>query len=449
MSQTNNASQQLYDILVSRDFEPEALDATGKPAADPGKSEIISFDYRGATENYGTVVVVFDSENNLDVYFSDNMAGAMEGDDKGDWYDFLYLLRMFAKRNLLTFSLKNLSRLKFNMKTMAAVKESIFESFYGNKKVSYSDQPGRARLIIKHNRTLGEGEARHRYIESLFVENAQGERFRVPSKNLTHGKLLARHVAEGGTPYDAVGLHISEIMDEMKTLSGFIRTARRADYDGDAGHMVEAAVRHYQALKSKAKKMLSHRGYQEAIENFDPATISDVDETVETIRELFVRQTLHPQIETALPILARLTTKTKSLPEADQFEHWADQVFEGTWALPDNPEKNKKLKDLMSQELIVGPDATNAQEQLYDLVGDDMLFDMLGELAQLNPDANIWDDAGIIKRLAELGIEVESSQAPEQSDQLPSENEPDLPGTDSIREHLEQQLARIKSLSFQ
>ena len=40
MSQSNTASQQLYDLLVARDFDPEALDASGKPAADPGRADI-------------------------------------------------------------------------------------------------------------------------------------------------------------------------------------------------------------------------------------------------------------------------------------------------------------------------------------------------------------------------------------------------------------------------
>jgi len=238
MSQSNTASQQLYDLLVSRDFDPEALDATGKPADNPADAEIISFDYKTDEKNYGAVVLVLDGENNLDIYFGDNMGRAMEGDDRSEWYDFLYLVRMFAKRNLLTFSLKNLSRLKYNMKTMAAVKESIFEGYYGSRKISYSDQPQKTRLRIKHSKDLEEGEARYRNIESIYVENAQGERFKVPSRSLMHGRMIARHVAEGGNPYDAFGQHINEMVEEMHTLANFVRASKNKNYDGDANHMV-------------------------------------------------------------------------------------------------------------------------------------------------------------------------------------------------------------------
>ena len=402
MSDKNTPARQLYDLLVAQDFEPEALDAAGKPAADPADADIISFDYSTPEKNYGTVVVAMDGENNLDMYFGDNMARAMEGDDRSAWYDFLYLVRMFAKRNLLTFNVKNLSRLKYNMKTMAAVKESLFEGYYGNRKISYSDQPNRARLVIKHSKTLGEDDARFRHIESLYVENAEGERFRVPSRSLTHGRMLARHVAEGGTPYDAFGIHITEIVDEMKTLGNFVRAARHQNYTGEAAHMVEAAIRHYAELKAKAKKMIGRRGYHEARDRFDPAEITEIDEAVETIRELFVRQTLDPRVEQALPVLARL--QEQDLPEADEFESWTDRVMEGTWAIPETPEQVKKLQQLMSRELIVGPDASNATEQLYDLIGDDELFDILEELARVNPDANAWDNVDVQRRLQQLGI---------------------------------------------
>jgi hypothetical protein len=60
----------------------------------------------------------------------------------------------------------------------------------------------------------------------------------------------------------------------------------------------------------------------------------------------------------------------------------------------------------MSRELIVGPDATNATEQLYDLVGDDQLFDQLEQLAARDARANIWADTDIQARLAELGIQL-------------------------------------------
>jgi hypothetical protein len=66
----------------------------------------------------------------------------------------------------------------------------------------------------------------------------------------------------------------------------------------------------------------------------------------------------------------------------------------------------------MTKELIVGPDATNATEQLYDLVGDDELFDRLHALADQDPRANCWNDTEVMNRLAELGVEMPEPTAP-------------------------------------
>ena len=206
----NNAASSLYNLLVTRDFDPEILDSAGKAVTDPAEAELFSFDWKTQNKNYGTVVILLGADQELEVYYGDNLGRAMESEDRRDWYQFLEQMKSFATRNLLSFELNNLNRLKYTMQGMAAIREGLFEGYYGTRKVSYSDQPKKTKLVIRHSKTLGEGDARFRNIESLFVETADGERFRVPSRSLTHGKMLARHVAEGGTPYDRVGQHITE-----------------------------------------------------------------------------------------------------------------------------------------------------------------------------------------------------------------------------------------------
>jgi hypothetical protein len=104
------------------------------------------------------------------------------------------------------------------------------------------------------------------------------------------------------------------------------------------------------------------------------------------------------------------------MKEAQIFENWVNGIMEGTWALPDTPEAQEKLNQLMTGELIVGPDATNATELLYDVIGDDKLFDILNDLADRNPRANIWDDSDVQARLAELGIQTPQSSEAEPAD---------------------------------
>jgi hypothetical protein len=43
---------------------------------------------------------------------------------------------------------------------MAAIKECLFEGYYGTRKISYMGEQTEARLVIKHNRMIGENEKR-------------------------------------------------------------------------------------------------------------------------------------------------------------------------------------------------------------------------------------------------------------------------------------------------
>jgi hypothetical protein len=109
---------------------------------------------------------------------------------------------------------------------------------------------------------------------------------------------------------------------------------------------------------------------------------------IEGLKHLFVTQTLDQRVEEALPILARIQQQGTAMKEANIFEAWVNRLVEGTWAVPDTPEKQEQLALLMSKEFPVGADATNATEQLYDLIGDDELFDQLENLSQQDPDAD-------------------------------------------------------------
>jgi hypothetical protein len=399
----NNTPKNLYDILVTRDFEPEILDSSGKSVADPNEAELFSFDWKTDGRNYGTVVILLGSSNDLEIYYGDNLGRGMDSEDRGAWYDFLAQMKNFATRNMLSFKLNNINRLKYTMQGMAAIREGLFEGYYGRKNISYSDQPKQTRLMIRHDRNLAEGEPRYRAIESLFVETADGERFRVPSRSLAHGRMLARHIAEGGTPYDAFGQHITDVVNEINVLSKFIRASRNRGFEGPAAGMVETAVKHYSDLKAKAKRMISQRGYREEREQFDPAQEQPQDHMISEIRDMFIEQTLDSRIEEALPVLASLSRS--AMREVQEFDAWTQEVTDRA-DLPTAKGETSQLEELMAQPLPVGPDAINAIEQLNDIITDDALFRSLEDLAAQDPEA---DARPLIQqRMEELGIEIRS-----------------------------------------
>jgi hypothetical protein len=397
----NTSAQKLFDLLISRDFDPETIDSSGKPAADPSQAEIFSFDFRAESgKDYGTVVIMLGDDNSLDVFCADNVGKTMEGPDKDNWFKFLQQLKQFAVKNFMQFGIKNLSRLRYSMQGQAAIKEGLFESWQGKKDMSWNAGVTESRLVIKHKRSLGEGEARFRCVESLFIETAEGERYKLPFRNLTAGKAMLEHVRMGGLPYDLRGQHIAEIVNDLSVLSRFKRANAGKLLEGDTATLVEQTTTYAENLKRNLKSLTTRNGYQRYFESWVPAELSKEEVVIEGIKHLFVTQSIDQRIEDALPLIARIQQQGTEMKEANIFEAWADRLMEGTWQTPDTPEKQASLVQLMSAELPVGADATNATEQLYDLLGDDELFDRLEELAMR--DANADARQVVYDRMQEL-----------------------------------------------
>jgi len=412
MATTNSISQQLLDLLATRNYHPEMLDRMGKPS-DAEDAKTFTFDYiAGSGKNYGTMVIVLDSDNEMKIMYGDNLGRTMEGDDKSEFFDFLQHLNQKATSNRWTHSIADINQLKHTMQGMAAIQEGLFEGYYGTRKVSYAGEPTQARLQIVHSQPLGEGDARYRHIDRMFIETAEGEKFKLGFKSLSGARAMLEHVRQGGKPYDIRGCHISETVNEIAVLSRFNRASANRILEGVTQELVTEAQAYYQTLRENLKHMATGRGYAKYFESWHPATINEQEGVVDNIKTLFIEQSIDSRIEAALPLLAKIQQRGNEMKEADIFENWINNLAEGTWTLPETPEQLDKLKTLMTKELIVGPDATNATEQLYDLVGDDELFDRLHALADQDPRANAWNDTEVMNRLAELGVELPEPIAP-------------------------------------
>lgn len=403
----NTPNQQLYDLLVSKNFDVEAKDSTtgndpvdeqGRP--DYSKANEFKFDYVSqAGQNYGTVVI-FINNKDLIMLFGDNVGKTMEGQDKDEWFNFLYQIKQFATKNFLGFSPQNLSRYRYVRQSMSAVNEGLFESWQGKGNISWNGATTEARIVIKHKKSLDENEARFRFIESIYIETADRERFKLKSRSLTAAKAMLEHVRQGGTPYDGRGQHINEIVEELSVLSRFRRANSGKILEGDTKNLVEQTDSYYKNMHSVLKHLGSSRGYNAYFESWTPSNIDGGNLVVEDLKQLFVEQTIDHRIEEALPLLARITKEANSMKEAQIFESWINNLVEGTWAIPETPEQKQTLVDLLSKELLVGPDATNAKEQLYDILGDDVLFDQLEEIAIADANSDVREI--VLARLEEL-----------------------------------------------
>jgi hypothetical protein len=431
--------KKLYDLLATRDYENfQALDSrTGKVPTNPqtgaqdvSQADMFVFDWSSSRgKHYGTAVILLTPQHELELYFGDNLGKTMEDpDDKNEWFAFMEQLRHFATRtNFNGFRPLNINQLRHSLQGQAAIKEGLFESWQGRKNMSWSAGPTEARLMIKHKRNLDETDARHLYIESLFIETAEGERYKLPFNKLTGGRAMLEHVRQGGRPYDIRGQHITDIVEELNVLGRFERSvARETVLEGDTAQLVSEAAVYRKTLKENLKRLGTGRGYATYFESWNPVELTEQDVVIESLKHMFVKQTLDARIEQALPVLARIQQQGNAMKEANIFEAWAERLVEGTWSTPDSPEAQQKLLDLMSKELPVGADATNATEQLYDLLGDDKLFDLLESLAQQDPNADcrqvildrmqeLSDNPDVREVLEQLNIDADATMNPPES----------------------------------
>jgi len=281
---------------------------------------------------------------------------------------------------------------------MAAIKEGLFEGWRGTSKSSYNENKDKTRLIIRHSKKIGEGDQRFRNISSIFIENKQGERFKVPFNNIAGARAMARHVAEGGTPYDIFGAHITETVNNINTITKFLRV-RNLEESSVNNKIVEVCKHYKKKFKENIKQISGMRSYKQYQESWSPTTIEKSDALIEKISEHLVPEGSNDsRITDVLPVLAGLigeqpvvennVMESNTMKEMALFEDWATTLTEGTWAIPNTPEAQEQLKMIMANPLPVGVEAMNATEILYDLIGDDKLFDELGEMASDDPNAD-------------------------------------------------------------
>lgn len=179
---------------------------------------------------------------------------------------------------------------------MVKVQESL-GPVAGSVKTSYQQTEG-ARLIIRHSKPVNEEVrgSRSRNIHSLFIENAQGERFRYPHTHLAAARTMTQHVAEGGTPYDEIGQKIIGLSEERGQL---LQVARYIKSNGlhEQANDVQYAVG--QRL-SEIKGLLAGRYNSERL----MGDVHEADESnLEALQEKLTKNTFDESISAMLPKL--------------------------------------------------------------------------------------------------------------------------------------------------
>jgi hypothetical protein len=419
MREIDKIAEGLFEKIRDRYEDVSLGDEKAKATTDPEKARFFNFDYVVDGENHGNITMSLIDETSLKVYFSKNISKDLDDEQKKEWYSFLRELREFARRNLLSFEPRDITRstLKHRDIQQQSKADSTYDKdevvaesrLYGTSKSSYQ-KFGPARIIVRHDKHVTDesrGE-RSRHINSIYVENHEGERFKMPFKSLTASRAMARHISAGGTPHDDLGQHITEMAVETAKLKPFLNNVRHRMFeDEETKTMVEAAFDYHKLLKNTLHRMSGKKGYTACKEQFVATSTSYVPEEdvdLNEIKERFVKRVFNEKMEDALPLVHKAYTMKKENKFTEQFENWATAVSEGSWALPQTEEDKQQLIDILSQELPVGVDAQNATNILYNIFGDDKLFDRLEELADVDPEADVRD--AVMERLSEVNPQM-------------------------------------------
>jgi hypothetical protein len=192
-----------------------------------------------------------------------------------------------------------------------------FDRWHGSPRRSYQRLPN-ARIVVNHSKSV-DPEARGgrtRQIESIFIENASGERFKFPSKNITAARAMTKHVNEGGTPFDEFGSHIYGVMEELTQLKKFQRHNNRQDFFEDAAISEEIQSR-VTNLRSSLKQISGPKGYKHHFESFSNDKSDVPTEQLDELRDTVTVRSFDENIAESLPYVARIIEAHKGKTTAN------------------------------------------------------------------------------------------------------------------------------------
>ena len=291
---------------------------------EPTQARFFDFDFKEGGNTLGKVSISISEEDGMVVMHSKDFVEQTDEPLKRGWFNFLKELRGFAKARVLGFDTRditksNLEKRDYDFLGKGKEVEKVSESnLYGTTKTSFQTV-GEARLVIKHsapvNPTVAGGRT-HR-IESLFIENKAGERFKYPMKHLNGARAMARHVSEGGNPFDDFGKHITEMSSELNQLRKFKTYMNRSNVMAEGLKKYQSVVdERIEEIKSNCLRLQKQTAYKESFESFSKSELAEVPEDVKKswIDELTIK-TFNEELQDVFPYIYKLVTERTAIEE--------------------------------------------------------------------------------------------------------------------------------------
>jgi hypothetical protein len=429
-----------YPNLVMKDSEGNDVESDQSEGA-----RKFNFEYEVDGKNLATVTISLndDSENqdSFEVLISNDPADGSDEYAKKMFLKFGREMREFAKQHMLTFNIHVATRSNKERDTGDSIMSE--SKLFGTAKTSYQ-RIGEATLIIKHRDVVNQENpaGRAQRIESIYVENAEGERFKYPYKHLNGARAMAQHVAHGGNPYDGIGQYMVGLSEEMNRLRMFKHYVERNEMVSEAmGAINSKVMERIEQVKREIQQLQRPSHYAEFAESFTESESVEIPEDVmnDWIDRLTVR-TFNEELKNVFPYIFKLVSEddipVKELsvedlvnedgpddldeepdsiiiPELAEYEQYLARLTEaeqeGIFAA-ENEDAIAELNELLSNPMPLGVDGTNVMQSLEGLGFDkdflNGLKKMAGDETGEGMDARPFIKEYVQQKDAELGTDV-------------------------------------------
>lgn len=354
----SNIADELFGKIRTQFPKVKLRDENRESTDEPELARFFNFDYHHNRVPLGSIDISISEKDGLVIIYSNDIVEEKDEFVKNKFYNFLQELREFAKQRLMSFDTRDISKSNLDKRDYEFMskknngEDNMSESkLYGTSKTSYQ-QLGDAKLIVKHSAPVNfENPAgRAQRIESIYIENAQGERFKYPFKHLNGARALATHVAHGGTPYDSIGGHVIGLSEELSNLRMFKQYVSRNPMVSEAmGSIHTKVMERIDAVKKEIHSLQSATRYTEFAENFHAIDAKEIPEDVmnDWIDRLTIR-TFNEELKNVFPYIFKLIDEGDiPVKELSADDLLAERVT------PEWVEVNRKAKELLAKGMTV------------------------------------------------------------------------------------------------
>ena len=333
-------SQDLFDKVRSRFSNLQMGDENGGVTIDPTAARFFDFDFVIEGNDLGRVSISINDLGTLKVFYSQGITEGQDSVTQGFWFDFLREMRGFAKRRMLRFDTRditkgNLEKQDFQYLAVNGSKEPNMNesSMYGSSKSSYRPLE-KTMLIIRHNQKVGEdrgARSRSNNINAIFIQNEAGERFKYPFIHMAGAKAMQRHVANGGAPYDEAGSAIVKMSEQIGQLATFKRQVGNVEQlTSEAIGIVDKVGEKLQSLRHAMEglsKQTHYEEWRESLETASDKSYTEIDETtIEDYKSKFTVSSFKEDLAQFFPLVYAIMQETGEVDLEDYIGEAKDEV---------------------------------------------------------------------------------------------------------------------------